>query len=367
MEPSQWLSSIRALADGDEPFLRALEAATPFDVAVYTQQLDLHRVMPWVEPAVLSAAGRARLPGALVEAVEAGADTRRRRHDDLVAETLEVQDVYARAGIPCRHLKGLSFGRRFFGNPRRRHQRDVDVLVRERDRDGALEALEQVGYVRDAGRIKEGVVRWGMTRGYAQVDVHWNLRRRARRRVDGDDLLADPVSFELGGRSLETLPDDAMLTFLLLSLCGDLRRGACRARHLIDLHLVLRGLGADFDPDAFFARRARQELLMPCLNVLAVFLALWGAAAEFPALAAAVLRRRRLVQIRGADDALGLLTRPGGGEESRRWFRRAYPYNRIDTWARRLTIDLPFHVARLLPSRGFRLDRCEPDVSRAAR
>ncbi|HEX5065436.1 MAG TPA: nucleotidyltransferase family protein [Myxococcota bacterium] len=356
MEASQWLPSVRALADGEEAYLRALEAAAPFDPVAYAQALDLHRLMPWVEPAVLCDAGRARLPAALVEAVAAGADTRQRRHDDLVRETLEVEDAYARAGIPCRHLKGLYFGRRFFGNPRRRHQRDVDVLVRERDRDGALEALERIGYVREAGEIKEGVVRWGMQRGYAQVDVHWNLRRRARRRVDGEDLLADPVSFELGGRTLATLPDDATLTFLLLSLCGDLRRGACRARHLVDLHLVLRGLGPGFDPEAFLARRKRQALAMPCLNVLAVFLSLWGAAQEFPALAAAVLRRRRHVQIRGVDDALGLLTRPGGGEESRRWFRRAYPYNRIDTWARRLTIDLPYHAMRLLPSQRFRLD-----------
>jgi hypothetical protein len=198
-------------------------------------------------------------------------------------------------------------------------------------------------------------VRWGLRRDYAAVDVHWNLRRRARRRVEGEDLLAAPVRFELGGRTLEALADDATLTFLLLSLCGDLRRGACRARHLVDLHLLLRGLGPEFDPEAFLARREGQALGMPCLNVLAVFLVLWRAADEFPALASAVLRRRRRVQIRGTQDALGLLTRPGGGDESRRWFRRSYPYNRIDSWARRLTIDLPFHASRLLPSRRFRL------------
>ena len=95
MNPEQWFSSIRALADGDEPYLRALEAAAPFDAVAYAQQLDLHRLMPWVEPAVLSAAGRARLPAALVEAVATGSDTRRRRHDDVVQETLEVQDAKA--------------------------------------------------------------------------------------------------------------------------------------------------------------------------------------------------------------------------------------------------------------------------------
>ena len=355
MEPGFLVSSVRALADGEAAFLSAVEAAERLDGSAYAALLQHHRLMPWVEPAVLSEAGRRRLPPTLVAAVEVGREMRRRRHDDVIAETLEVQDAFERAGIACRHLKGVSFGRRFFGDTRRRHQRDVDVLVRARDRDGALQALEQIGYAREPGQISEGVVRWGMTRGYAAVDVHWNLRRRARRRVDGEDLLADPVRFELGARMLETLSDDATLSFLLLSLCGDLRRGACRIRHLLDLHLVLRGLAPALDAEAFLARRAGQQLVMPCVNVLAVFLALWRAEAEFPDLTAAILRRRRLVQIRGTDDALGLLMASGDRTESRKWFRRAYPYDVFDTWARRLTVDLPHTLSRVLPSRRFRL------------
>ena len=350
------LRSVRALADGAEPFLSAIEGADGFDAAAFAELIERHRTMPWLEPAVLSAEGRRRLPVALVAAVEAGSERRRRRHDELVAETLEVQDAFDRAGIPCRHLKGLSFGVRFFPDPRRRFMRDVDVLVRERDREAALAALAGVGYEREPGQIKEGVVRWGMRRGLAAVDVHWNLRRRARRRVGEEDLLADPVRFELGGRSLETVSDDATLTFLLLSLCGDLRRGGCRIRHLVDLHMVLRGLSQALDAEQFLARRARQRLVMPCVNVLAVFLALWDAADDVPELAEAVLRRRGLVQIRGAGDAQGLLF-GADAAEGRRWFRRAYPYDAFDTWARRLTVDLPFTLSRLLPARRFGLPR----------
>jgi hypothetical protein len=305
------------------------------------------------------------LPAVLVAAVETGSGARRRRHAEVVAETLEVQDALARAGLACRHLKGVSFGRRFFGDPRRRHQRDVDVLVRAADRDAALAALEGIGYVREPGAISEGVVRWGLRRAYAAVDLHWNLRRRARRRVDADDLFADPVRFELDGRTLETVSDDATLVFLLLSLCGDLRRGACGVRHLLDLHLALRALAPDLDPEDFFARRARQRLLMPCVNMLAVFFALWRAAAEFPALAESLLRRRQLVQIRGADEALALLTANGDAEAGRRWFRRAYPYDAFDGWARSLTIDLPFTLSRWLPSRRFRLAGVEASELRA--
>jgi hypothetical protein len=43
MDASQWLASIRALADGEAAYLRALDAAAPFDAAAYAQALDLHR------------------------------------------------------------------------------------------------------------------------------------------------------------------------------------------------------------------------------------------------------------------------------------------------------------------------------------
>ena len=355
------LTTVRALAEGDEPFLAALERSD-LDVSAYTDALLRQRLLAWVEPAVLSPEGRRRLPAALVAAVETGSDARRRRHAEVVGETLEVEDVLARAGIACRHLKGVSFGRRFYDDPRRRHQRDVDVLVRGTSRDAALAALEGAGYAREPGAITEGVVRWGLRRGYAAVDLHWNLRRRARRRVDAEDLFADPVRFELDGRALETVSDDATLVFLLLSLCGDLRRGACGIRHLLDLHLVLRGLAPGFDVEAFFAKRERQRLLMPCVNVLAVFFALWRAAPEFPALAESLLRRRQLVRIRGADEALALLASNGDGEVGRRWFRRAYPYDAFDGWARRLTVDLGFTLSRWLPSRRFRLADAEPEL-----
>jgi len=359
------LSTVRALADGEEPFLAALERRDGLDASAYADALERQRLVPWVEPAVLSPQGRARLPAALVAAVESGSDARRRRFAEVVAEMLEVEDAFARAGLACRHLKGVSFGRRFYGDPRRRHQRDVDVLVRGTSRDAALAALEGIGYAREPGVITEGVVRWGLRRGYAAVDLHWNLRRRARRRVDAEDLFADPVRFEVEGRALQTVSDDATLVFLLLSLCGDLRRGACGIRHLLDLHLVLRGLAPAFDAEAFFARRERQRLLMPCVNVLAVFLALWRAAQEFPALAESLLRRRQLVRIRSADEALALLTANGDSDAGRRWFRRAYPYDAFDDWARSLTIDLGFTLSRWLPSRRFRLADAEPSGLRA--
>jgi hypothetical protein len=326
-----------------------------FDGAAYAAWLGRHRLLPWVEPAVLGEAGRRRLPSPLVDAVAAGSQARHRRHAEVVAETFEVQDAFDRAGIPCLHLKGLCLGTRFHGDPERRHQRDVDVLVHARDREAAFAALEARGYAREPGEITEGVVRWGLRRGYADVDVHWNLRRRSRRRFREEDLWRDPLHVPVAGRTLATMGDEATLTFLLLAVCGDLRRGACQGRHLLDVYLVARALAPTLDAEAFLARRARERAQGPCVNVLAVLFLLFDLAAELPDVARAIERRARLVHVRDVTEAAALLDRPRQSPENEAWFQRAYPYDRWNAWGRRLTVDLPYAVARLVSSRRFTL------------
>lgn len=352
------LRTLRALADGPAAFVAQVEREGAFDGAAYASLLFDHRVLPFVEGASRAAEVRTRLPAALVASVEAGAPARARRAAAVLAQTLEVQDVLDRAGIPCLHLKGVTLATRFLGDARRRHQHDVDVLVRPRDRDGALAALESAGYVREPGPISRGVVRWGLARGATQakevVDVHWNLRRRARRRVTEDFLWADTAVVSVGGRALRTLGDDALLTFLLLSVCGDLGRGACQLRHLLDIFYVVRGLAPTLDAEAFVARRAAQRLRAPCVEMLAVAFLLLPPPAEASAFADAVRRRSRSVHVRDRADALALLSRPRGSAPNEVWFRRAYPYDRWGAFARAVSVDLPHTLSRLRPGR--RLD-----------
>jgi hypothetical protein len=231
----------------------------------------------------------------------------------------------------------------------------VDLLVRERDVEPAIAALRAVGYEREPNRIGGGAVRLGLVRGPSAVDLHWNLRRRARRRMPEEALWADTAPFGFEGRSFATLGDDATLTFLLIALCGDLRRGATGVRHFLDLHLVLRALEPTVDWEGFFAARARQALEKPCVNAVALHLALWEAAGSLPRLAAAVDARRRLVEISGTDEAFALARAPRGGPETVRWYRRAFPYDGLADWGRRWTLDLPRTLSRLAGAGAFRL------------
>jgi hypothetical protein len=339
---------VRAMADGTEAFAAAVARASSFDAAGLVAFARAHRLVAWIAPGLAVPSVSARVPDAVARLLADEVAVARTRTGEVVAETRELVDALEGVGIPTRVLKGLAFGVRFYGDVARRYQRDVDVLVPPADAGRAVDVVGRLGYVPEEARVGEGAVRRGFRRGQAAVDVHWNLRRRSRRRIDPARLFDRPVPVVVGDRTYATLDDEATLTFLLLAICGDLRRGGCRARHLLDLHLALHSVVPRLDLDGFLARRRAQGLEPPCLNVLAVFLGAWDVAEELPSVVAAVERRRRQVVVRDAAEALEVVARPADDPRNERWFQRAYPYDGFGAWARRLTVDLPFTVARAL-------------------
>jgi hypothetical protein len=349
------LLPIRALAVGTQAFAAALERMPPEGGEDLPAFLLRHRLVHWVEPALGDERVRRALPEAFLSAAEQGRPARHARTARLLADCLEIREASQRAGLPCLLLKGLGFGQRYYGDIHRRHQQDVDVLVRAEDLPAAMQLFAELGYAPDEGRIGEGAVRRSVKRGESEVDIHWNLRRRARRRVDAPALWEARRRFALAGAEFETLGDEHTLLFLLLAMCGDLRRGACPVRCFLDLHLILRAHGEAFDWEAFLTRRRAEALEKPCVNVLAVHLAVWRTGAEHPRLREAVARRRSLVQLRDADEALAIVQRARGNPENPVWYQRAYPYDALGDWARRLTLDLPRTLTRLAPSRRFAL------------
>jgi hypothetical protein len=179
-----------------------------------------------------------------------------------------------------------------------------------------------------------------------KLDLHCRLKSRWFRGIDEQAAWADRRTFSLRGREFETLSDEHTLLFLIVSLCFDLRRGACRAKHFLDLYLVLQALGQELDWEHFLADREREGLLKVSVNILAVFLTLWDCAEEFPELARAIEQRRSRVELRDARDALGLVTRPRRNRENQIWFQRLCPGSPFAYWSWRLTLDLPHTLRR---------------------
>jgi hypothetical protein len=271
----------------------------------------------------------------------------RARTREVVTETRELVDALEGVGIPTRLLKGLAFGVRLYGDVARRYQRDVDVLVPPADAARAVDVIERLGYVPEEGRIGTGAVRRGFRRDRAAVDLHWNLRRRSRRQIAAARLFDRPVPVVVGDRTYATLDDETTLTFLLLAMCGDLRRGGCRARHLLDLHLALRAF-VRLDPEAFLARRRAQGSRRRASTSRGVPRRLGRGRRKLPTVVGRCTGGGGRSSCATRKRALAVVARPADDPRNKRWFQRAYPYDGFGAWARRLTVDLPFAVTRVL-------------------
>lgn len=336
---------IRALVDGGEAFRAALESAD-LDARDFASFLTRQKLVDWVGPALADPRVRQRLPYGFAERVASHCAACRQRNALLSRVAVQAKAQLESREIECLLLKGLYLAQRFYGDLQRRHQNDLDLLVRRSDFEPALDALAEIGFDvstdLDSGnpmslrlrKIRRPVpgraphaVR--VRRGGAPIDLHWCLRSRSLRRLDERALWAAREKFSLGGVAFETLSDDYTLTFLMLSICTEVKRGTSRARQFLDLYLALRQLDSRTDWEAFFERRRREGLHRVCATAAALLLVLWDCGAEIPRLVRALESRRRQVELRDEAEALALVTRPRGNPEGRTWRRRVYPRSRI--------------------------------------
>jgi hypothetical protein len=358
--------AVRALAAGEAEFLAALAGAPDWDG--FEAFLTRQRLLSWVAPALTGEAARGLAPEPLRRRLAEHRREAMARNAALLRESIEVRDALAAAGIEGLFLKGLYFGERLYGDPSRRQQRDVDVLVRAACFEPALEVLGRLGFDvatnQDDGkpvalRLREirgrspETAPHGVTvrRDDTRVDLHWCLTSRSARFLPEAPLWAARRPFAVAGQGFETLSDTDTLMFQLVSICSDLRRGASLTKHFLDLYLLLRAIDPEIDWDAFFARRQHERLARACVNVLAVLLEVWECADALPGAARAVRDRRAQVELCDRAEALALVERPRGNEENRAWFRRVHPRSAPRYWAWRLTYDLPYTLARLRSGR----------------
>lgn len=357
------IQAIRALVDGPEAFQRVAEGAGDYDPVAFCELLAAHNLREWLRPALSVAGARELLPATFVEELEKDAEADARCKQGLLELSADIRAACAEVGIPTLFLKGLYFGSRLYGDVHRRHQYDVDVLVRPPDFERAVSVLAGLGFdattntdddspverrLREIRSSRSDRAPHGVTirRDGVKADLHWCLSSRSFRRIDEEGVWDRRRRYVLGGHEFETLSDEDALMFLLVSICVDLRRGACRQKNFLDLYLLLRELDGQLDGEAFLARRRAEGLLGLSVNVLAVFFCTWQCADEFPALAGAVDARRGLVRLADCDEALAVVTRPRGNPANRYWFRRVYPRSPVIGWIWRWTRDLPYTLGR---------------------
>jgi len=377
--------AIRALADGPEAFWAAVQDTPGFDGRSFGEFATRHLLSSWIAPLLEDERLRELVPADLLEELVKRYASARRRNIAMMDVSKRLATRLDDAGIESLFMKGLIFAERYYGDVHRRHQMDVDVLVRPAALDAALAVIGASGFdtsidqasgkpmqerlqrIRRPGRhrVPHAVAVGG---GEVGVDLHWCLRSRALTRRQEEGIWSSRTRTSLAGTPLHTLSDEHTLMFLLLSIGSDVKRGALRVKQFLDLYLLLRAREHEIDWKAFFARRADEGLLRICVNVLAILLLVWNSREEFPALAQALEERRRLVELRDEAEAVALLERPRGNAENHLWRRRVLPSSRWVGLALRLTIDLPHTLSGLGPAGHFRGRlAAEPYTPRKAR
>jgi len=343
-EPAALLDALAAL-DGD-----------PEGVA---DALRRHHLIGLVRTRIADADLRARLAPALVEALTSRRPVGRVPASTLLAAYADLRRALAADGIDLLVLKGFYFAERLYGGIDRRPQHDLDVLVRPRDFRRTLAALHALGFARRRRDLHSIAVR----HGDVQVDVHRHLRWAPVFAVDEEAVWRTALEVEVQGTAVRTLSDEYTLVFVLLAAFEDLGQGLAKLKQLLDVHLLLRAVDPTIDWDAFFARRAAENLLDVTVNVLAVCVALFDASEELPRLAAALASRAERCVLRDREEVCRLVGAPAKARSSLVWFGRVYPGSLAHWLAWFWMYGFPENVGHLRP----RWIRSQADVLVAAR
>ncbi len=174
--------------------------------------------------ALLKTSGREAIVGA--EATERLAALRRKTRNDniLLLARLELAlDLLLREGIVPVALKGVDVLHRLYDAFDRRTLDDMDLLVRPRDRDRAIAALEGAGWLGPTGDDRH---HW-LTTSFempltspgpvtVSCEIHWGLGQDVRYRIDADEAIDRAVPLTIAGRAILRLNDHDAVAHLLL-------------------------------------------------------------------------------------------------------------------------------------------------------
>lgn len=241
--------------------------------------------------------------------------------DELLTLFDDVRQRFEHASIPVLLLKGRYFADRLYGSAAPRPQFDVDVLVPGRRHRKACRALVAVGFERVAYDLhSQTFARRGL-----KVDLHRYLRWAPAYGIREAAIWSSARPIRVGAIEARTLSDDYTLVLLALGAFEDLGQGMTKLKQLVDIYLMLRQVDGTLDWDAFFAKRANENIDGIAATVFALVVALFEATAELPGLAAALAGRGHACDEDERRLALDLTFAARKAPASLAWFRRVYP------------------------------------------
>ena len=249
-----------------------------------------------------------------------------RDHDARIAWVAPLIDMLRDEGVELVVLKGLSLALSYYAAPALRPMVDVDVLIRPRDIDTTMRALEAAGWTPRSPLPQNHIRRRREVdfRGPAgeRLDLHWHLHTAFMRPGDGmtndEPFFARAVPLTIGTANGAMLdPTDLFLHVLVHGASTGWRSHPLWVADAVTM--IERG--PDLDGDRFVALTRDAGVALPVVHALAYVSRRFGLTPRFsgeidPVAALAPLARRPLLRQRR------LYAQIAYGWSAPRWLRR---------------------------------------------
>lgn len=273
--PGQLCSVLSALLAGQDQDLAAELAGGSALPEALAMLVERHRLACYLAGRLADSPLWPLLSGELRGSIQRRRNQQEQRTRAILDELLWLQPRFQQAGIPVMLLKGPELATRFHGGLHERGYGDLDLLVRERDRRGAHQLLNDLGYgLRSRVLLSRSLMAtvnhgFDFERGSVRLDLHWCLSRKPGYRIDEAGVWARRLSWTHADLTIDVPAPQDELHLLLISAFADLQRGALRLQSLLDVRAVRAAFPA-WDAEAFLRHREAERTADVCRTMLEV-------------------------------------------------------------------------------------------------
>ncbi|MFC1680612.1 nucleotidyltransferase family protein [Pseudomonadota bacterium] len=259
-----------------------------------------------------------------------------KRNLRLLSETSVLGELYEQREIDAIFIKGPVSVVEYYEHLGERLVWDIDVLLRSKvDLDPACGLLESEGYELQSKPFFGKTLSIMFTHHYeyrkvgVKLDLHWVLQSHFSYRLDNDRVWATRKSYDIDGTSVNGLSYEYEILLRTISIFTDLQRGANCYRAFIDMYLLLEKLYEKINWDDYFQERARERLLTISVNVLDLFMEIFGVAGRYPELENHIALRASSIVLKDSAQKRSLLISTPLSMRNKVWGLRAYETNLV--------------------------------------
>jgi hypothetical protein len=252
----------RAYVEG-RPLGHTMHAMAPLDWDATAARAEHERLAPILYVALRDGAA----PAPVLPRLRAAWMAAERQHLTAGPQLREIITAFDRASIQAILLKGPLLATDYYSDPALRPFTDLDLLVRRRDRERAIEVLTALGYAHGspgrslAHELEHAPAAYFVAQGGCRlpVDLHWECvahpgGSRATE-LAAEEIWSRVLPSRSWGAAARTLAPEDLLIYLAAHFA--IHHSLAGALWQLDLALVLKRHGATLDWDAVVARSRR--------------------------------------------------------------------------------------------------------------